>query len=57
MTAYSAVAVAEGFDGEEPDTDKQLAAWQYIKDHNLHLHLQGFFGRTVHALVNQGVLE
>lgn len=55
MIPYSAVGFAEGF--EEPDSELVvLAAWQYIYDNKLYLHLQGWFGRVVESLLEQGVL-
>jgi hypothetical protein len=60
MTPYSAIGFAEGFEvpGEEEDAEMTvLAAWQYIYDHKLYLSLQGWFGRSVEALLEQGVIE
>jgi len=55
MTHYTAVGVAEGF--EEADSEEEvLAAWQYISDKGLWKSLQGFFGRQVHALIEDGVI-
>ena len=55
MDSYYAVGYAEGF--EEAESEEQvLAAWQYIKDKGLWKSLQGFFGRTVSQLTDEGVL-
>lgn len=57
LTSYLAVAYAEGFcEGEGASEEEQLAAWQYIWDKGLWKGLQGWFGRTVHLLVEQGVI-
>jgi hypothetical protein len=53
---YTAVGIAEGF--VEAESEEQvIAAWQYIYDTGLYRSLQGFFGRTVHALLEQGVIK
>jgi len=58
MTNYLAVAIAEGFcEGEGASEAEQIEAWQHIKDKQLYLHLQGFFGRTVEQLTKAGVLS
>ena len=68
MDTYLACAYAEGFcEGEDASEEEQLAAWQYIRDNELYLHLQGFYGRTLFApanqfgegggLVTQGIIE
>ena len=54
MTTYMATGLAEGF--EEGSGYAQLAAWQYIYDHRMYRYLQGWFGRTVESLLNQGVI-
>ena len=55
---YNAVAYAEGFcEGEGATELEQLSAWQYIKDNELHRSLQGFFGRTVEQLTNEGLIN
>lgn len=55
LDSYLAVGRAEGF--EEAKTEEEvIAAWQYIKDKGLWKGLQGFFGRTVAQLTEQGVL-
>jgi hypothetical protein len=55
MTPYRAVACAEGF--EELSENERLAAWQYICDTGIYRHLQGFFGREVSALLDNGTIE
>ena len=58
MTPYMACAYAEGFcEGEGADEEEQLIAWQFIRDQKLWQHLQGFYGRTVHRLLAEGVIE
>lgn len=58
MTPYLACAFAEGFcEGEDADPESQLIAWQYIKDTGIWKNLQGFYGRTVHALLEAGEIE
>ncbi len=58
MTSYLACAYAEGFcEGENATEKEQLCAWQYIADTGMWRGLQGFYGRTVHNLVDSGVIS
>jgi hypothetical protein len=55
LTPYLATAYAEGFcEGEGATMDEQLTAWQYLHDTGQAYRLQGFFGRTAQALIEQG---
>lgn len=54
MDNYTAVAIAEGF--EEAESEQQvIEAWQHLIDTGLCWSLQGWFGRTASALIEQGV--
>jgi hypothetical protein len=56
MDDYTAVAVAEGF--QEPESEEQLiAAWQHLVDTGLCWRLQGWFGRTAHGLIQNGIIN
>lgn len=56
MDSYTAVSIAEGFcEGENPSSKQQIEAWQYLIDTNLVWTLQGWFGRTATALIEQGI--
>ena len=56
MDDYTAVSVAEGF--EEPESEEQLiAAWQHLVDTGLCWRLQGWFGRTAHGLIQNGIIS
>ena len=56
MDDYTAVAIAEGF--EEPQSEEQLiAAWQYLVDTGLCWRPQGWFGRTAHGLIQNGIIN
>ena len=58
MTNYLACAYAEGFcEGENATEEEQLAAWQYISDKGIWKGLQGFYGRTVAALLENGTIN
>jgi hypothetical protein len=57
MGLYDAVAIAEGFDGEEHTEEEIIAAWQYLVDTGVVWTLQGRFGRTARDLIEAGVLE
>jgi len=56
MTNYMAVGIAEGF--EEAESEEQfLAAWQHLVNTGLAWTLQGSFGRTAAALIEQGLIQ
>jgi hypothetical protein len=54
-TAYDAVGMAEGF-VECPNEEAQIEAWQYLVDTGMAWSLQGWFGRTAQALIEEGVI-
>jgi hypothetical protein len=56
ITDYTAVGVAEGFVETEGNTDA-IRAWSYICGKELWKGLQGFFGRNVNTLIEDGVLR
>lgn len=54
MDPYTATMIAEGV--IEPETEDQaLEAWQTLIDIGLAWQLQGWFGRTAQALIDQGL--
>lgn len=58
LNDYTACAYAEGFcEGENATYEEQLCAWQYIRDTGIWRHLQGFYGRNVHYLLEQGLIK
>lgn len=58
MTNYTAVAIAEGFcEGENATREQQIQAWQYLVDTGRAWTLQGWFGRTARALIEQGIIN
>ena len=55
MNTFDAVGIAEGF--IEADSQEQvIEAWQHLIDTGLAWKLQGWFGRTAAALIEQGVV-
>ena len=56
MDSYRAVGIAEGFI-ECEDEDTIIEAWQYLHDTKIGYGLQGFFGRTLQQLLNEGVIS
>ena len=56
MDNYQAVGIAEGF--IECDSEEQvLEAWQYLHNSRIGYGLQGFFGRTLRQLLDEGLIE
>ena len=56
MEKFNAVGIAEGF--IEADSEEQIVeAWQYLVDTGLAYQLQGWFGRTATALINEGIIN
>ena len=56
MTAHQAIGLAEGFIEAESE-EQVIEAWQYLLDTGLVWNLQGFFGRTAVAMIQDGILE
>lgn len=55
MDSYRAVAIAEGFEEAENQTE-YLDAWQFLHDSGLAYSLQGWFGRTAKQLLDEGYI-
>ena len=56
LSNYDAVGIAEGF--VEADSEEQvIEAWQHLHDTGLAYTLQGWFGRTAHSLIEQGIIQ
>ena len=53
MTDYDAVMIAEGVD--DASDEVRVEAWQHLIDTGMAWKLQGFFGRTAKALIENGV--
>ena len=53
---YTAVGIAEGFIPAENE-DQVIQAWQYLHDTKLGYQLQGFFGRTLNHLLEEGIIQ
>lgn len=50
---FKAISVAEGM--EEPESQEHyIAAWQYLHDTRLAYKLQGWYGRAVTQLIDEG---
>ena len=56
MDSYQAVGLAEGFIEAESE-EQVLEAWQYLHDTRLGYGLQGFFGRTIRQLLDEGLIN
>lgn len=56
MDNYTAVGIAEGF--IEADSEAMiLEAWQHLVTTGLAWKLQGSFGRTAQALIDEGLVN
>lgn len=56
ITSYLAIGVAEGFETKNGNTDT-IRAWSYICGKGLHNALQGWFGRTISDIIDEGLLD
>jgi len=54
MDNVTAVGIAEGFIPCE-DAARIVEAWQHLIDTEMVWQLQGWFGRTASALIDQGI--
>jgi len=56
MDNYTAIGIAEGF---IPANDEQqiIDAWQHLHDTKIGYQLQGFFGRQLHYLIQEGIIK
>lgn len=54
MDNFTAIGIAEGFI-ECEDREQEIQAWQHLIDTGVAWTLQGWFGRTARALIEQGV--
>ena len=60
MNVFTATMIAEGewdIAGVEPSEEAQTEAWQTLVDTGVAWQLQGWFGRTAAAMIEQGVIE
>lgn len=57
MDNYTAVAIAEGFYGDDFTPEDETRAWQYLHDTRLGYSLQGWFGRTLANLIEEGQIN
>lgn len=55
MSTYEAIGLVEGFI-EAQSEEQVIEAWQYLHDTGLAYRMQGWFGRTAQALIEQGVI-
>ena len=56
MDTYNAVGLAEGFIEAESE-EQVIAAWQYLHDTRIGYGLQGWFGRTLTQLLDEGIIS
>jgi hypothetical protein len=54
MDTYTAIGIAEGFIENESE-ETLIEAWQKLIDTGIVWSLQGFFGRTARALIDNGI--
>lgn len=56
MDSFTATGIAEGWIEAESE-EQQIEAWQTLVDTGLAWQLQGWFGRTAAALIEQGIIN
>lgn len=56
MDSYTAVGLAEGFIEAESE-EQVIKAWQHLHDTGIAYRLQGWFGRTCQALIEEGIIK
>jgi hypothetical protein len=56
MDNFTATGIAEGWIESESE-EQVLEAWQHLIDTGLCWQLQGWFGRTATALIEQGLCQ
>jgi hypothetical protein len=56
MDTLTAVLIAEGADFAESE-EQYLEAWQYLVNTGLAWQLQGWFGRTAQAYIDNGYIQ
>ena len=54
---YLACAYAEGIcEGENASIEEKMEAWAYLIETGYCWNLQGFYGRTAQAIIEQGLI-
>ena len=54
MDTFTAISIIEGL--EEVDGEQEVIdAWQYLIDTGIVWSLQGYYGRTARALIDEGI--
>lgn len=56
MDSYTAVSIAEGFCDFTPTAWQELQAWAYLVKTGKAWTLQGWFGRTAQALIDDNLI-
>lgn len=57
MNMFKACSIAEGFCGGEDATEEEKqAAWQWLYDQKAYLTLQGWYGRTMRDMLEDGYI-
>lgn len=54
LSVYDCCAIIEGFDGEEHTQEEVIAALQRLINLGVVWSLQGFYGRTAAAMIEEG---
>lgn len=57
LDAYTACSIVEGFADFEPSEEQVIEAWQWLHDTKTAYSLQGWYGRTAQALIEQGIIR
>jgi len=57
QTLYDSCSIVEGFCDYEPTQEEQILAWSHLIRTGAAWSLQGWYGRTASALIDQGILD
>lgn len=54
MDLYTACSIVEGFSGQDHTHEEHIEAWQFLYDSKAYKSLQGWYGRNIQVLLENG---